>query len=1181
MAAEVSSDKASPHRAWLPASRRGRTGHNTVLTTAAVLAVITQSMPVHAQTAWTGTNSSDWFDPGNWTAGVPTNADFAEIDTVVNSLPAIEGGSAEALRTFVGLSANGVLTIQNGGSLTNDRGFIGQNLNASGAVSVIGIGASWVSTSNLVIGNLGQGSLSVVNGGAVSSNDTFLGAGPDAFGSATVAGTGSIWTATGSFVVGDSGTGTINIDNGGKLSSSDAELGDAGGSSGSVNVTGDGSYWESVGILTIGNGGDGAISILDGGRISSEHSLFAEAPGSTAEALISGEGSEWITSGNFIVGIQGEADVIIHGGGAVQATSSVIGFDTGSSGLIVVTDKGSTFSVTDGIHVGGSGEGGLVAVAGGVIQSAQGILANTPDSFAGAAVTGSGSAWLNSGSLRVGNSGTAELRVEDGGRLTSAGADIANFSTSQASVSITGAGSTWDNSGYLNVGGAGNGTLAILKGGRASDGNATVAAEAGSTGAVLVTDSGSQWVNAGALFVGFEGNGALTIQNGAVVSAEDASLGAHAGSLGVVTVTGSGSSWLNSGDLHVAGEGQGRLNIAGGAVVKAAGTTFIGTLAGSEGTLNIGAASGLAPLAPGLLETTKLVFGEGTGALVFNHTAADYLFAPAIEGGGTIDVLSGTTLLSADSSGFTGQATVDDGATLIVNGRLGGALDVLAGGRLQGSGTVGSTAIAGGATIAPGNSIGTLNVAGDLIFHAGSIYEVEVNPGDTDADLIRATGIVTLNGGAVAHVGLEGTYRPFSTYEIIAADGGVSGTFDGVTSDFAFLDPSLSYDPNSVFLTLVRNDVSFCEVGVTPNQCATGEGVESLGSGKLYDAVVVLDEDTARGAFDLLSGEIHASAKTALIEDSRFVRDAATNRIRAAFGGASSAAAPVFAYGPGGPEPAAAGTERFAVWGQAFGSWGNWDGDGNAASMDRSIGGFFLGGDMLAAENLRLGLLAGYSRSNFEVDSRASSGSSDSFHLGAYGGSQWGAWGLRFGGAYSWHEIDVSRVVAFPGFSDSLTGNYDAATGQAFGEAGYRFSVGSAHVEPFASLAYVNLHTDGFTESGAAAALAAEGQRTDTTFMTLGARAEMKFGEAEATKLTGMIGWRHAFGDDVPTSTMAFSGGDVFTIAGVPIAEDALVLEAGLDVAVSQTISLGISYSGQIASQASDHGLRADFSAKF
>src|SRR3546814_11742566 len=73
------------------------------------------------------------------------------------------------------------------------------------------------------------------------------------------------------------------------------------------------------------------------------------------------------------------------------------------------------------------------------------------------------------------------------------------------------------------------------------------------------------------------------------------------------------------------------------------------------------------------------------------------------------DLGGGKTELTADSSGFGGTTDIEAG-TLAVNGALGGAVTVLAGGRLQGTGTVGDTMVPG--TIAPRHSIGTLNVAG-------------------------------------------------------------------------------------------------------------------------------------------------------------------------------------------------------------------------------------------------------------------------------------------------------------------------------------------------------------------------------------------------------------------------------------------------------------------------------------
>jgi len=145
--------------------------------------------------------------------------------------------------------------------------------------------------------------------------------------------------------------------------------------------------------------------------------------------------------------------------------------------------------------------------------------------------------------------------------------------------------------------------------------------------------------------------------------------------------------------------------------------------------------------------------------------------------------------------------------------------------------------------------------------------------------------------------------------------------------------------------------------------------------------------------------------------------------------------------------------------------------------------------DGFVTETWRAGVLAGYSHSSFDATERASAGGSDNYHLGIYGGTQWGALGFRTGAAYGWHRIETDRSVAFPGFADSLKGNYDAGTAQLFGELGYRVEMAAASFEPFANLAYVSLHTAGFTEQGGAVALTSASSTTDATFTTLGLRA--------------------------------------------------------------------------------------------
>ncbi|MER9657252.1 autotransporter domain-containing protein [Mesorhizobium sp. M0152] len=178
------------------------------------------------------------------------------------------------------------------------------------------------------------------------------------------------------------------------------------------------------------------------------------------------------------------------------------------------------------------------------------------------------------------------------------------------------------------------------------------------------------------------------------------------------------------------------------------------------------------------------------------------------------------------------------------------------------------------------------------------------------------------------------------------------------------------------------------------------------------------------------------------------------------------------------------------------------------------------------------------------------------------------------GAAYSWSRLSTHRSVAFDGFTDALSADYDAGTALA-----YKPDAGRFRFEPFANLAYV---TDGFTETGGAAALTSAGTSTAASFSTLGLRGSTDFelGGVNATA-RGMLGWRHAFGDVTPTSTFAFAGGDAFIIAGVPIARDAALFEAGLDLQLAAYATLGLSYSGQLGSGVFDQGARVNLRVKF
>ena len=405
-------------------------------------------------------------------------------------------------------------------------------------------------------------------------------------------------------------------------------------------------------------------------------------------------------------------------------------------------------------------------------------------------------------------------------------------------------------------------------------------------------------------------------------------------------------------------------------------------------------------------------------------------------------------------------------------------------------------------------------------------------------------------------------------------------TLTGATSSplSAFLNLVDSYDANDAYLT-VEQSRDLTDAADTPDQTATAGGIASIPgadsttTGTLETIVLNSPTDAdAQAAFNQLSGEARSSAQTAEIEDGHFVRDAVVGRVRDAFCAVATERSKAHCTD----------ADRFGVWGEAFGSRGHTNNNGNAATLNRSTGGLFVGIDAPVFNGWRLGMAGGFGSSSFDVKDRASSGSSDDYHLGVYGGTQRGSLGFRAGAAYAVHGVVTDRFVNLPGFADTLSGDYNAGTAQLFGDLGYKIGGGRVAVEPFGDVAYVSLHTDAFAERGGEAALASDGNSTNVTFTTLGLRPEgsVTLG-AMNTTLRGSVGWQHGFGDMVPVSHVSFAGGSSFGITGVPLAEDAAICEGGLDLNVSDRTSLGVSYRGQFGGSATDQDVRGNITLRF
>jgi uncharacterized protein with beta-barrel porin domain len=75
---------------------------------------------------------------------------------------------------------------------------------------------------------------------------------------------------------------------------------------------------------------------------------------------------------------------------------------------------------------------------------------------------------------------------------------------------------------------------------------------------------------------------------------------------------------------------------------------------------------------------------------------------------------------------------------------------------------------------------------------------------------------------------------------------------------------------------------------------------------------------------------------------------------------------------------------------------------------------------------------------------------------------------------------------------------------------------------------------------------------------------------------------KYAFGDVTPSAALAFQGtGAAFTVAGVPIARNSALVEAGFDWRFSPWAKLGLAYQGELAANAQAHAIKGAFTWDF
>ncbi len=526
-------------------------------------------------------------------------------------------------------------------------------------------------------------------------------------------------------------------------------------------------------------------------------------------------------------------------------------------------------------------------------------------------------------------------------------------------------------------------------------------------------------------------------------------------------------------------------------------------------------------------------------------------------------VTDGVGIVSATGQLDNTVMKVDGGAVIFNGAQLGGSTFIGANGLLTGAGALSDTHVEG--WIAPGNPGGKLTVNGNYEQTVSATFEAVVAPGGVSNQL-SVTGTATLDGNLHAQHA-SGSYLLGDQFNIIQAQNGVQGrfaSFDGGELS-PFLQFVVNYNASSVNIGVDRG-AGLVTAALTANQRAVAASADSLPIWQgLPRPLTQLIPQQVPAALDSLSGDIYASIPMVLVENSRWVRDAALSRAKRSLSSLDA-------------------DGRSGVWVQALTGSGFLRGDDNSARTQSSGNGWLVGIDHSFEQDWRAGLMGGVGRTNVNQDAtRNAKAKLDNQYLGAYGGKSWGPWDVRGGLSYTRSRIDSDRSVSFPGFRDQLAAHYEAATRQAFIEGAYTIRGGQWSLEPYLQYARVGVDSDAIQEIGGPAALHGNVGDTRSNLTTLGLRYELWTAPAQRDwlHLRVGLGYRYASGDLSQQAYLGWNGGSTFGVSGAPIAKRSVAADVGLLFQLTKRQQLELGYSGQFAGAAQDYGANLRWSLQF
>jgi subtilase-type serine protease len=510
-------------------------------------------------------------------------------------------------------------------------------------------------------------------------------------------------------------------------------------------------------------------------------------------------------------------------------------------------------------------------------------------------------------------------------------------------------------------------------------------------------------------------------------------------------------------------------------------------------------------------------------------------------------------------------------ATFTKTGMLSGS-----GGTITGDVVMNGTLSPGSGTVRkPDTTIGALRIEGDYTHGKEGVYIANIDLKNMTADKLEVTGKATILGGTVNAL-WKGHVRKAGERVAILTANTSTGSFDTVNGSTALV--KVRYDstaPASVYFT---RDAYVTPV-TTDNQREVATVLDSLlpvAENNMYDTLAVLDHimtyGELRSAYEQMTPVIATAYPDITFNALRQVHDAVDYRMSGL--------------------RAAPDVLPWSLYAIPIGGVSSHDGDSGSVypGHDAKTMGIIIGGDKRLGSNFVAGIDGGYTLTNITwKDPGASTGEAGLFFGGVYGGYLASKWNLHARLGIGLASYDTDRRIVFGSGADCIDRTAkSSATGILYsGETGgsYNIALGKWFLRPNASLRYVNLSRDGYTESGAKDIdLATSETQAESLEGSLGVviSRDMTFRGIKVTPELRAV-WRHEFmgGDPVILTSSLAAGGSSFVTKGPERGTDRFGLGMGITAEITDRISGFLRFEEMICDTTQAHNFSAGFSLKF